>query len=173
MTRILLALVCPDSGMAYWEDVIGNLHRLRPSSRRLFAYASCGNTLMSGTIRENIVCGRPDATDAEIGQAAGDAEIEAFIEGLDKKYESQIGANGLNLSESQFQQIAIARALVARAPVLILDEATSAIDAAAETRILANIMQRQPKLICILATHRIAACSNHDISFHKENCRIG
>ena len=157
MIRILLALICPDSGMAYWEDVIGNLHRLRPSSRRLFAYASRGNTLMSGTIRENIISGHQDATDTKIGQAARDAEIEAFIEELDKKYESQIGDNGLYLSDSHFQRIAIARALVARAPVLILDEATSALDAETEGRILSNVMKRQPKLICILATHRAAA----------------
>lgn len=91
--------------------------------------------LFSGTIRDNICYGRPDATDAEVVAAAKAAQAVEFIDSLPDKYETVIGQRGANLSGGQRQRLAIARALVTRPKVLILDDSTSAVDIETEVRL--------------------------------------
>ncbi|WP_020578983.1 ABC transporter ATP-binding protein [Actinopolymorpha alba] len=92
--------------------------------------------LLSGSIRDNIAYGRSDATDAEVEKVAKIAAIHDFIVGLPEGYETEVGQEGLSLSGGQRQRIALARALLADADVLVLDDATSAVDVHVERRIL-------------------------------------
>src|SRR5690606_14624236 len=92
--------------------------------------------LMSGSIRDNIAYGRSDATDAEVERVARIAAIHDFIASLPEGYDTQVGQEGLSLSGGQRQRIALARALLADADVLVLDDATSAVDVHVERQIL-------------------------------------
>ena len=92
--------------------------------------------LLSGSIRDNIAYGRSDATDDEVEKVAKIAAIHDFIVGLAEGYETEVGQEGLSLSGGQRQRIALARALLADADVLVLDDATSAVDVHVERQIL-------------------------------------
>ena len=91
--------------------------------------------LFTGTVRENITYGRPDATDEEVVAAAEAAQAHEFIESLPEGYDTQIGQRGVTLSGGQRQRIAIARALLVRPKILILDDSTSAVDIETEVRL--------------------------------------
>ena len=92
------------------------------------SYGSQDNYLFKRSIRENIRMGRPSATDAEVEQAAEQSGCDAFIRGLDNGYDTVVGSTGSHLSGGERQRIAIARAMLKNAPVVILDEATSSVD---------------------------------------------
>lgn len=126
--------------------------------------------LFSGTIRDNIRFGRPEATDEEIERAAIAAQADPFIRDLPEGYDSIVGQRGVNLSGGQKQRLAIARALVKGAPILILDDSTSAVDVATERRIqeaLAGLQQT-----CIIVAQRISAVVNADKIIVLDNGRI-
>lgn len=121
--------------------------------------------LFSGTVAENIAYGRRGATEEEVRRAARIAQIAEFIEGLPEGYQTRIGERGARLSGGQKQRIALARALVADAPVLVLDEATSNLDAQSErevTRALASALRERTALVIahrlstVQSAHRIA-----------------
>ena len=92
------------------------------------SYVSQDNYLFNRSIRENIRMGRPSATDAEVEQAAKQSGCDAFIRKLDNGYDTVVGSAGSHLSGGERQRIAIARAMLKNAPVVILDEATSSVD---------------------------------------------
>ena len=133
------------------EDVI-----LDRSTRRLFAYVPQGNLLLSGTLRENLTIVRPDATEEDIRQAVYVSAMEDFLPQLPLGLETPLGENAAGLSEGQAQRLAIARAVLGGAPVLLLDECTSALDAQTEQRVLERI-RALPDRTCIAVTHRPAA----------------
>ena len=110
----------------------------KQSLRGSIAYVSQQPYLFEGTIRDNIRYGRPDATDAEVEQAARIAQADDFIRQQPHGYETAVGENGLTLSGGQRQRLSIARAIVRNAPVLVLDEATSALDNESEARVQAG-----------------------------------
>jgi ATP-binding cassette subfamily B multidrug efflux pump len=95
--------------------------------------------LFSGTVRDNIRYGRPDATDAEVAAAAQAAQAHDFIVALPDGYDTSLGQRGVNLSGGQKQRLAIARALLVQPPILILDDSTSAVDVATEAEIHAGL----------------------------------
>ena len=132
-------------------------HSLTREHRELMSYVPQGNTLFSGTIRENIKFGTPEATDQQIIEAAKHACAWDFIEKLDAGLDTKIGEKGLGLSEGQAQRIAIARAFLRQKPILILDEATSALDSQTELNILESVKNLSHKPTCIIITHRPAA----------------
>ena len=126
--------------------------------RSLVAIALQESILFSGTIRDNIRYGRPTATNAEVEQAARMAQAWEFISALPGGLDSVIGQRGVNLSGGQKQRLAIARALLLNAPILILDDSTSAVDVATEARIqqaLADVRQTR-----IIVAQRISAVLN-------------
>ncbi len=134
-------------------------------TRRLFAYVPQGNMLFSGTLRDNLLMFTDKASDEEIRAAVRAACIETLVDeiGLD----AVLGERGVGLSEGQAQRVAVARALLSRAPVLLLDEATSALDEETEAKLLANISAMQDKT-CLIVTHRRAALNICNYRMHIE-----
>ena len=111
--------------------------------------------MFSTTIRENIAYGRPDASDAEIEEAARCAEAHKFITSLSQGYLSQIGERGCRLSVGQRQRIGIARAFLKDAPILLLDEPTSALDPITEASLMATLLGLMKGRTTLMVTHRI------------------
>lgn len=153
LVRLLLNLIRPQAGSLYLYDAQGLRLDASPDTRCNFAYVPQGNTLLSGTIKENLLLGRPDATDEELHEALRLAAAD-FINELPDGIESICGEGGTGLSEGQAQRIAIARALLRRAPFLLLDEATSALDTETERRVLQNIVGTFAGRTVIVVTHR-------------------
>ncbi|WP_314588950.1 ABC transporter ATP-binding protein [Paenibacillus terrigena] len=134
----------------------------RDSLRRAFGFVLQDTYLFSGTIKDNIKYGKPDATDAEIRAAAAMANADVFIQRLPKKYDTVLSENGGNLSQGQRQLLAIARVILAKPSILILDEATSSIDTRTELHIqdaLLNIMQGRTSFII---AHRLNTIRDAD-----------
>ena len=125
-------------------------------TRQLFAYVPQGNTLFSGTLKDNLLLFTDGATDAEIDEAVQCACIDDLIRKIG--LEAVLGERGVGLSEGQAQRVAIARALLSKAPVLLLDESTSALDEETEAKLLKNISALRSKT-CLIVTHRKAALS--------------
>ena len=153
LVRLLLNLIRAQAGSLYLYDAQGLRLEASPDTRCNFAYVPQGNTLLSGTIKENLLLGRPDATDEELHEALRLAAAD-FISELPDGIESICGEGGTGLSEGQAQRIAIARALLRRAPFLLLDEATSALDTETEHRVLQNIVGTFEGRTVIVVTHR-------------------
>lgn len=118
--------------------------------------------LFSGTIRENIAYGRPQASDTEIRAAAKAANAHEFITTFDKQYDTEIGERGLKLSGGQKQRIAIARALLKDAPILILDEATSSLDSKSEHMVQEALERLMKGRTTIIIAHRLSTIQNVD-----------
>lgn len=154
MIRLILGLVGPEEGRAYIQASNGQQVEMNAETRHLFAYVPQGNTILSGTLAENMRMVKEDATDEEIIEAMKIACAWDFVEKLPDTIHSNIGERGRGLSEGQAQRIAIARAVLRDAPILLLDEATSALDVATERKVLRNIIQQRPNKTCIVTTHR-------------------
>ncbi len=154
MIRLLLGLIRPAEGRAYLQAADGRQVEVNAGLRRYFSYVPQGNTLLSGTIADNLRMVKPDASDAQLRAALEAACAWDFVSAMDGGLEASVGEHGHGLSEGQAQRIAIARALLRDAPVLLLDEATSALDVATERTILRNLAARYPHKTCIVTTHR-------------------
>ncbi|MEO6970579.1 MAG: ATP-binding cassette domain-containing protein, partial [Chthoniobacterales bacterium] len=128
--------------------------------------------LFSTTIRENSAYGRPDATDAEIRDAARRAQADDFISRLPNGYESAVGERGGHLSVGQRQRIGIARAFLKNAPILLLDEPTSALDPTTEAAIMETIKELMHGRTTLIVTHRLATIHNVDQIVVLEHGRI-
>jgi ATP-binding cassette subfamily B protein len=128
--------------------------------------------LFNIALRENIRLGRPDATDAQVEQAARGAEIHDFIMGLPQGYDTPAGERGGYLSGGQRQRIGIARALLRDPPILILDEATSALDPATEAAIGATLQRIARDRTVISVTHRLGSVTGCDCIFVMEQGRV-
>lgn len=154
ITRLLLSFIYPDTGGIYFDNGLGEETECISGSRDLISYVPQGNTLFSGTIRENLYLGNPTADELELVRALIDASAWEFVEELTYGMETEIGERGIGLSEGQAQRIAIARAFLRKTPILILDEATSALDIDTEVRVLEVIRALRHKPACIIITHR-------------------
>lgn len=119
--------------------------------------------LFTGTIRENILYGRPDANDKELIEAAKRAEIDEFITSLEDGYETWIGEKGVLLSGGQKQRLAIARAFLKNPPILILDEATSALDNQTERKIQIALEALSQGRTTLVIAHRLSTVRHADI----------
>lgn len=119
--------------------------------------------LKSGTIKENIVTGRPDATDEEIIAAAKAAHAHSFIKRLPDGYDTVIGEDGGNLSQGQKQLLCIARVMLCLPPMLILDEATSSIDTRTEMKIQEAFAKMMKGRTSFIVAHRLSTIQSADI----------
>lgn len=154
LIRLILGLVRPQAGDAVIRASDGRELPMNADTRHLFAYVPQGNTILSGTIAENMRMVKEDATDEEIIAALQIACAWDFVQKLPETINSKIGERGRGLSEGQAQRVAIARAVLRDAPILLLDEATSALDVTTERQVLRNIIQQKPNKTCIVTTHR-------------------
>ncbi len=154
MIRLILGLIRPQEGDVLLEAANGEKVPMNTETRHLFAYVPQGNTILSGTIAENMRMVKEDATDEEIIEALKEACAWDFVEKLPDTINTNIGERGRGLSEGQAQRIAIARAVLRNSPILLLDEATSALDVTTERTVLKNIVRQHPNKTCIVTTHR-------------------
>lgn len=154
MIRLILGLIRPQEGNVLLEAANGEKVPMNTETRHLFAYVPQGNTILSGTIAENMRMVKEDATDEEIIEALKEACAWDFVEKLPDTINTNIGERGRGLSEGQAQRIAIARAVLRNSPILLLDEATSALDVTTERTVLKNIVRQHPNKTCIVTTHR-------------------
>lgn len=137
-------------------------HFTRCSLRKNIGIVSQDVFLFTGTIRENIAYGKPDATDAEIQQAAKLANIHEYIQTLPNGYETEVGERGVKLSGGQKQRISIARVFLKNPPILILDEATSALDNATEMQIQQSLQSLSRGRTTIVVAHRLSTVREAD-----------
>jgi ATP-binding cassette subfamily B protein len=167
LLKLLLGVYRPKEGSITIETERGE-YPADAGTRGLFAYVPQGNLLLSGSIRENVAFFSAEASDEEIMRAARIACAEGFIEELPNGLDTVIGEHGLGLSEGQAQRLAVARALLTRAPVLLLDEATSALDAETEKKLLENLRSGGFETVVII-THKPAALAVCDKELRIEN----
>jgi ABC-type multidrug transport system fused ATPase/permease subunit len=156
LIRLLLALTRPTEGRVMIGQDEQHATEVTHLHRCNFVYVPQGNTLISGTIRDNLLLAKSDATDDELRRALHTSCAD-FVFTLPKQLDTLCSEGGGGLSEGQMQRIAIARALLRDRPVMLFDEATSALDPETERLLLQNIMQRQDKTV-IFITHRMAVC---------------
>lgn len=154
LIRLILSFMKPNSGTIQFYNSLGETLDTNGNARQFMSYVPQGNTLFSGCISETIRMGKRDATEEEIIEALKAASAYDFVMELEHGIETVIGEKGYGISEGQAQRIAIARALVKKAPFLILDEATSSLDEATELSVLQGIRDFKPRPTCLLITHR-------------------
>lgn len=169
--KLLLGIMSPDDGRIYIKGRFGEIE-VGKQTRPLFAYVPQGNLILSGTIRENVSFGHTDAKDEDIITACKIAQIWDFIETLDLGLDTVLGEKGLGLSEGQAQRISIARALLYNAPILLLDESTSALDSVTEKELLSAIRNMTDKT-CIIVSHKQAAFDISDNVIYIEKKTSG
>ena len=166
--QLLLGIYQPTEGRVVFcsdgEDVVASR-----ATRALIAYVPQGNTLFSGTLRDNLTMFTDGASDEAVFQAARIACIDDLLGeiGLD----AVVGERGVGLSEGQAQRVAVARALLTDAPILLLDECTSALDEETEAKLLQNLSSLREKT-CVIVTHRRAALSICDRTLHIADGRL-
>ncbi len=144
----------------------------KASLRKHIAYVSQQPYLFEGTIRDNIRYGRPEATDAEIEEAARLAHAHDFIMGQPLGYETPVGENGVTLSGGQRQRLSIARALVRNAPILLLDEATSALDTESEAAVQKALDIAMNGRTVVVIAHRLSTVVKADKIVVMQDGRI-
>ena len=171
LVRLIMSFTNKMKGNIQFYNEDGESMSASPDARQFIAYVPQGNTLFSGTIRENILMGKKDATEEEIQEALESSAAWDFVKDFPDGVDTVIGEKGVGISEGQAQRIAIARALVRRAPFLILDEATSSLDESTELRVLEGIRKWNPSPTCLLITHRrsvLAYCDREIVISDKK-----
>lgn len=166
LLRIMLGLIIPSEGSASLVGGSGRKYPLCAATRSVFGYVPQGNQIFSGTIAENLRISNPDATEEEMLAALKAACAYDFVMALPDGLNHVVGGRDKRLSEGQAQRLAVARALLKKAPILLLDEATSALDMETEGKLLKNLMDSGMVKTCILVTHRPAGKDLCSRSYH-------
>lgn len=172
LLKLLLGIYQPAKGSLVVDTDSGEIPVSR-AVRPLFSYAPQGNLLLSGTLRENILLANPEATEEALRNALYVSAMDDYVSSLPQGLDTVLGENGAGLSEGQSQRISLARAVLTDAPVLLLDEVTSALDAETERIVLERICAL-PNKTCIAVTHRPAALAlaTWQISVSENNMTI-
>lgn len=168
--RILLGLLRPEAGSVTLENGEASVP-VSPATRGLFAYVPQDNVIFSGTIADTLRLVRPTASDDEIYAALRVACAEEFVRELPNGIYSRMSERGGSLSIGQNQRLAIARAVLADAPIMLLDEVTSALDLETEEQVLQNIAAL-PNKTCIISTHRPSVLSLCDHIYKIQEKRL-
>ena len=167
MMKLMLHLMPCEKGTLYFETAHGKIG-IDAGTRNIFSYVPQGNMIMSGTIRENITFCNHEIGEEEIKRAAEIACIWDYIETLPQGLETVLTERGEGLSEGQIQRIAIARAVLNDAPILLLDECTSSLDKDTEWRVLQNLKKMNTKtIICISHTAAGVACCDRVVEIEN------
>lgn len=153
LTKLMVSFYEPQEGKILVDDT--DIRQIDPADlRRNIAYVAQDAVLFTGTVRENITVGRPDATDEEIFLAATEAGVHDFIRKHPMGYDAPVGERGEGFSGGQRQAITLARAILASPPVLIFDEPTNAMDLQAEQALIENLQKRSRNRTLIIVTHK-------------------
>ena len=171
LIRLIMSFMSDVQGDISFYNAYGDSIRANASTRNFIAYVPQGNTLFSGTVRDNILMGNLYATEEEIYDALKLSAGYDFVMDLPNGLDTVIGERGHGISEGQAQRIAIARAFVRKAPLLILDEATSSLDEATELSVLEGLQALTPKPTCIIITHRKSILKYCDREIKIENMK--
>src|SRR6516164_8749359 len=161
LTRLLLRMMDVQEG----RILIGgqDISKLRQSDlRSLIAYVPQDPAMFHRTLRDNIAFARPDATDAQIHQAAEAAHVTEFVGALPDGFDTMVGERGVKLSGGQQQRVALARAILRDAPILLLDEATSALDSESETLVQQALWQLMEGRTALVVAHRLSTVARMD-----------
>lgn len=169
--RLLLGLIKPNEGEIYISADKADKIIISAATRGYFSYVPQGNTLFSGTVRDNIIVGKTDSSEEELVNALKAACAWGFVQELPDKLDTVIGESGVGLSEGQAQRLCIGRALIRPAPILLFDEATSALDMETERKIFENIRGMGNKT-CIVITHRLSVLPLCDAVYRLENGKL-
>ena len=171
LMKLLMAFYQPESG----EITVGNrkLTEFSPKEiRERIAYVSQNVFFFSDTVKENLVMGNKSITDKEIEEACKKAMADDFIKDLPMEYETVLSENASNLSGGQRQRLSIARALLRKPDIMILDEATSNLDTVTEQSIKNMIFGATKGLTTFIIAHRLSTIKNCDIILVMENGEI-
>jgi len=176
VVNLLLRLYDVDAGriLIDGQEIAGVTQE---SLRRQIGMVTQDTSLLHRSVRENIVYGRPDASDAEMMRAAERAEAHDFVAGLvdpkgRKAYDAHVGERGVKLSGGQRQRVAIARVMLKDAPILLLDEATSALDSEVETAIQESLYRLMEGKTVVAIAHRLSTIAAMDRLVVMEHGRI-
>lgn len=172
LLRILLGLVEPCAGTAELIGGSGRTYTVSAGTRSLFAYVPQENSIFTGSIAHNLRIVAPDATQSEMEQALKVACAWEFVQQFPDGLQHPLSAGGRGVSEGQAQRLAIARALLRKAPVLLLDEATSGLDVATERRLMENLRRSGMVRTCILVTHRPGSAEFCNRAYEIRNGQI-
>ncbi len=156
LIRLIMAFTNQFSGNIEFYNRYGEKEGTNAGVREFISYVPQGNTLFSGTIRDNICFGGVQASEEEISEALRGAAAYDFVNELPDGIDTKIGEKGYGISEGQAQRIAIARALLKKAPFLILDEATASLDPETELMVLDGLRNWNPRPTCLLISHRMS-----------------
>ncbi len=152
--KLILGLIEPVKGRIYIKGNNEECIDVSDSTRRFCSYVPQNLNIFSGTIRENLMLVKPDATEDDLINVLKSADLYSYISTLPKGLDTPVNEQGANFSQGQLQRLAIARALLRKSFILLMDEATSALDTETESKVLENIMISNPSRITIITTHR-------------------
>ncbi|MBO5682730.1 MAG: ABC transporter ATP-binding protein, partial [Clostridia bacterium] len=159
--NLLMRFYDPQSGQILMDGTPSEDIK-RSDLRRAFTMVLQDTWLFCGSIYDNIVYGKEDATPEEVYAAARSAHIASYIEGLPEGYDTILSDDGVNISKGQKQLITIARAFLSNAPILILDEATSNVDSRTEIQIQTAMTELMKNKTCFIIAHRLSTIQNAD-----------
>lgn len=172
LLRLLLGLVEPCAGTAQLLGGSGKTYDISAGTRHIFAYVPQENSIFTGSIAHNLRIVAPDATESEMEQALKVACAWDFVCQFPDGLNHPLSAGGRGVSQGQAQRLAIARALLRKAPVLLLDEATSGLDMATERQLMENLRSSGMVRTCILVTHRSASAEFCNRAYEVQNKQV-
>lgn len=169
LIRLVLALLSPNEGkITFYDDQ--HAYLASPRTRRNIIYVPQGNSLMSGTIRDNLLLGNPEASDSELEEVLKMASAD-FVFDLPEGLETRCGEQGSGISEGQAQRIAIARGLLRPGSILLLDEPTSSLDPETEEAFMNHLSTHLQDKTLLLVTHREATAARCQDIIKIQNTR--